>query len=430
MQSENFLEYMALQKYISIIISLATIIPIYYLGRHFFSKSYSVLGCAIFVFEPRIVQNSLFGITDPLYLIGVTISLSLFFSKKNFLQYISFVIIALTTIVRSEGIFLIAIYGIIFIIQKGINKKSIIEFLFISLIIFLILFPMAMIRTEKIGNDGLSARVDQGINHLESASDNDVTTLFEILIKGGINLIKFIGWSQIPILIFFVPIGIILVLKSKNFYEKSLIIIGLVILIPTLYAFSFISDSRYLFPLYPIFSIFAVYALRYYFKKISNQRILTVLIFSAIFVTSFFYLDSKDESEHELELYNLSLEISERATGVNILYPESSYLQVVGLTKTENFPISSDDFAKKNIKKFWINEFGSVNEVIEFGSNNGMTHLIIDEKNREPKFLKEVFRNEEKYPFLIKEFDSKVHGYNYHLKIFKIDYEKFRMINN
>jgi len=31
----------------------------------------------------------------------------------------------------------------------------------------------------------------------------------------------------------------------------------------------------------------------------------------------------------------------------------------------------------------------------------------------------------EKYPYLIKEFDSKDHGYDYHLKIFRIDYDLF-----
>ena len=39
-------------------------------------------------------------------------------------------------------------------------------------------------------------------------------------------------------------------------------------------------------------------------------------------------------------------------------------------------------------------------------------------------FLKDVFNNEKNFPYLIKEYDSKDRGLNYHVKIFKIDYEK------
>jgi len=37
----------------------------------------------------------------------------------------------------------------------------------------------------------------------------------------------------------------------------------------------------------------------------------------------------------------------------------------------------------------------------------------------------DVFNNEEKYPYLIKELDTSSDEYFYHVKIFRIDYEKF-----
>jgi hypothetical protein len=43
-----------------------------------------------------------------------------------------------------------------------------------------------------------------------------------------------------------------------------------------------------------------------------------------------------------------------------------------------------------------------------------------------PNFLIDVFENEKKYPYLIKEYDSKEDSnLNYHVKIFKINYENF-----
>ena len=37
-QSTNFMDYMALQRYVSIILSVITIIPVYLLGKQFFAK--------------------------------------------------------------------------------------------------------------------------------------------------------------------------------------------------------------------------------------------------------------------------------------------------------------------------------------------------------------------------------------------------------
>ena len=47
----------------------------------------------------------------------------------------------------------------------------------------------------------------------------------------------------------------------------------------------------------------------------------------------------------------------------------------------------------------------------------------MDNSIKQPSFLQDVFIHEEKYPYLLKEFDSKDFGYQYHVKIFRIDYE-------
>jgi hypothetical protein len=61
-----------------------------------------------------------------------------------------------------------------------------------------------------------------------------------------------------------------------------------------------------------------------------------------------------------------------------------------------------------------------------------MTHLILDEFNSSELIndelrlhLIDIFNHENKYPFLVKEYDSKENGFNYHLKLFKIDYDLY-----
>ena len=428
--SNNFMDYMALQRFLTIGISVLTIIPIYFLGRQFFSKPYAILGSAIFVFEPRIAQNSLFGLTEPLNIIALTISLALIFNKKYYLQYISFAALSFAILIRSEGLFLLPIFFVIFFLRSGINKKSFFSFFIIIGIIICILLPASVIRTEHLGYDGITGRISAGVTHINKTADGNQAQIFSIVGNGINNMLKFLAWSQIPYLIFFVPVGLILFIKSGNKYEKSLILVGISALIPTIYGYSFASDSRYLFPIYPIFCIMAVYSIRYFVQKTTKPKCVTLLIFSVIIVSSIFYLNWKDvNKDHELEAYNLALEISNIASTVNAFPPESDYLDVVGLTKIEKFPAPSDEYMKKRVHRIDIFETDSIIDVIKRGKENGLTHLVIDDKQNRPQFVKDILINENGFPYLIKEFDSLEHGYKYQLKIYKIDYEKFDLMN-
>ena len=70
-------------------------------------------------------------------------------------------------------------------------------------------------------------------------------------------------------------------------------------------------------------------------------------------------------------------------------------------------------------------DYTSLNEFIEFGREQGLTHITVDNNPNRAEFLKDIFYNEEKMPYLTKIYDSSEHGYEYHVKIFSINYEKF-----
>ncbi len=430
LNSNNFMDYMILQKYLSVILSVLTIIPIYFLCRQFFNKQYSIFGSAIFVFEPRIIQNSLFGVTEPLYLIALTTSMFLFLSKKNYLQYASFAFLSFATIVRSEALFIIPVFFIIFFIRNGINIKSILNIIIISSIIISILLPVSLLRNEQMETDGLTDRVTVGMSHVSSINQNSWSDIISFYVDGIINMVKFLGWSQIPYLIFFVPIGFILFLKDFQFNQKILLTIGIFSMIPALYAYSFASDSRYLFVLYPMFCIFSTYTIRHLFIKFKIQKIFFIVIFSIIIISSIFYLSWKDiDQEHEHEAYDLAMKISKITGIVNAYPPESSYLNIVELNEINYFPIKSEEYIKNKSVNFQYDKINSLQEFLEEGRKLGITHLVIDDKKERALYLKEIFDNEKEYPYLIKEFDSKSLGYAYHLKVFKIDYEKIIRLN-
>ena len=63
------MSYIQLQRILSVIISTSIAIPVYLLCRKFTDKPVSLIASAIFAFEPRIISNSLFGLTEPLYIL-------------------------------------------------------------------------------------------------------------------------------------------------------------------------------------------------------------------------------------------------------------------------------------------------------------------------------------------------------------------------
>ncbi len=74
---------------------------------------------------------------------------------------------------------------------------------------------------------------------------------------------------------------------------------------------------------------------------------------------------------------------------------------------------------------FEINGYQSLQEFIDKNRKDGLDYIVVDGKPSRPVFLNDVFYNEQKYMYLKKVYDSLDYGYNYHVKIFKIDYEKF-----
>jgi hypothetical protein len=112
--SENFLDYMDLQRYVTIIISVVTIIPVYILCRKFCGNGLSLLGASLFVFQPRIIENSLLGVTDPLFILLELMCLILFLQNDLKFKYLSFAFLALACLVRYEGIMLIIPLSVFF----------------------------------------------------------------------------------------------------------------------------------------------------------------------------------------------------------------------------------------------------------------------------------------------------------------------------
>ena len=424
----NFLDYMNLQRFTSIAISVVTIIPVYFLCRRFFDKTYAILGAAMFELEPHLIQNSILGINDPLFICLVTTSLVFLLKNKEKMTYLSFAIAAAATLIRVEGFGFLLALSVSFFIRNRIVKRNIAIYLISIGIFALLLVPISIFRTEAIGSDYLTKRmIDAGKDF--AVTDKASIELSHQIISGLELFGRFLFSSSIPIFILLLPIGVYLAFKKRN-QDLTTIIIVIVCMIPsTFYAyFESTLDNRYIFPLFPFFVILSVLTIREIGQKFKMVNVLTVTITIAIIASSFAFLAFTIHNEHEREAYSLSFYVANYTSGVNTYPPESKYITISGITKT-NFPILSTSIPE-GPKQISTDGFGSLNDYIKYGKEHGLTHLVVDNNKSRPAFLEDVFNHENNYPYLTKIFDSGDHGFKYHLKIYKIDYSKFQMMLN
>jgi len=76
-----------------------------------------------------------------------------------------------------------------------------------------------------------------------------------------------------------------------------------------------------------------------------------------------------------------------------------------------------------------ISQYETIEELLIDGNEQGLTHIVIDQSQKQDnlrkEFLIKIYKNENKYNFLKKIYDSNNEGFNYKLKIFEIDYTLF-----
>ena len=418
--SENFLDYMMLQRYVTVIISVATIIPVFILCRKFCGNKLSLIGALLFAFQPRIIENSILGLTEPLFILLELVCLVLFLQNSLKFKYLSFAILALACLVRYEAIVLLIPLSILFLVENRKYKKNVPRY-FLAISIFLVVsLPMAFVRMNTMGYDGIASHSIAAV----STIGEDGGTIY----LGIISLIESVGVSVFPIFFVLLPLGFFGFFKNRNFDKYTVLLFLIFMLIPIIYASSRgIAEPRYLLVLFPIFSLISIYTIKEITKKINRTKLIPIIFVIAILLPSIVFLDyNMIDYEHELEAYAIGLEVSRNTSAISDYHPESKYAhnKIDVVTNLETFPILSSEI-KQKVKLIETHGFYSLNEFIDYGEGEGLSHIVVDDNQNRPQFLKDVFRNEEKHMYLSKIYDSSEHGYDYHLKIFRIDYEKF-----
>ena len=236
---------------------------------------------------------------------------------------------------------------------------------------------------------------------------------------------------MIPNFLIFVPFGIIQFFRKRT---KETNFIGVVLIassLPILYGYiSQAQDTRYLYVLYPMFCLISLFAVKRYISKITRKDIVIMLIIIGIFTSSIvFYEFKKMDYEKEREFNEIGKSVSKIITsktvsGLNYHPDEINYIRVSEVPNEWPF-LFVDGFKVKTIP---AHNYENLNDLIS-NSKGELTHLIIDKNSQLPEFLTEIYHDEVKYEYLTKVFDSKEHGYNHHMMLFEINFEKFDSVD-
>ena len=462
MDSNNFLDYQNMQRFVGVAFSVATIFPVYFLCSRYFKKSYSLLGAALFVFEPRLIQNSFAGTPESMYVFLMALLLFLFLSNNFKKIYLAFAITGLLAMIRYEGLLMIIPISVVFFIRFRKQKKDLIKFIICISIFILILAPMAYLKNETMGQDGFVSHISVGMD-----IQSPIWTPADLLNPGSINLIKYVGWAQIPSFIIFVPLGIIFIFKSLDYKKITIILSIFIMLIPAFYGYSRgYEEIKYIYVLYPIFCVLGCFTFKIFLEKFHKRNLIFCVIIGGIILSSAFFVEWKStDNEHYLEAYEILTEIGQKEMKINKEFGgdgEFTYFSWIRLHDVDEFPILQKDVPSNEItfaKRFGMGimnpnspeidamieeateyhnpEITSLRDYFQILEKQKITHLLLDEITSTPLIndelrhnLKDIFNHENDYPFLVKEYDSKENGFNYHVKLFKIDYDLYNELIN
>ena len=150
--SDNFLDYVAVAKILSLGISLISIYPMYLLARRFFNEKYSVVAAFLFAVEPHLNYNAGLGLSEPLFILISMLAVYFVLSKNTKFVYLSFFLTGLLWWIRFNGIVMLPIILLIFFLNFKRSRGLLLKFFFGLAIFLLAVSPMLIHKYEQYGD--------------------------------------------------------------------------------------------------------------------------------------------------------------------------------------------------------------------------------------------------------------------------------------
>ena len=468
-ESDNLLDYSNLVRIISLAVSSASIPMMYVLGTRFFDRKYSLVAACLFAFEPHLNYYSGIGLAEPLYILAIIATFYFVISNNAKMIIPALMTSSIIWWTRVNGMVIIILTTIVFFIVHKRNPKNLKFYLLGLALFFLIISPMLIQRDSQFGDplyfwyndkiflDSYDMLVSNNIENSGSALNyiekNGIFSFTERFISQGIvNSVEILFKLSLPYLIILVPFGILFSVRAFDqkqtlVWATWIFILGniavLIVVIAT------IPERRFLLLLYPFLIIFSVIPIQrlveYGFSTFSfTQRQKNISLFSilalVLVLSVGFTVNQYDRPNVIFE--NEKLEVAHFMTanldGVVLdgNGPAFEYVYYVLVNEPHgNFKEKSIIDPNKHYSKvnpdFELSYLyaESIEDLLTVGSINNLRYIVTNENSGFfHNYVNEIYSNEEKYPYLIKIFDSNEQEMKFlKIKIFEIDYEQFKV---
>lgn len=464
----DFTIYSNLIRIISISLSTLTIPLVFFVSRKFFDQRYSLVCASLFAFEPHLNYNSGFGLSEPIFIVIILLSFYFILNKNSKFIIPSLIFSGIAWWVKLDGFFIFFIISIIYFINYK-NKINLKRNYLVGFIIFLIIIsPILIQKQEQFGDPFYSYYGDVMFagtyeKLLAENTKYENPTAFDYIEKNGFpnfidnfvlkgiyNIFNLLSKLSYPYLFILIPFGIIFSFRAfdqNSQYIRSNWIFILLSSGSMILTLSIVEERRYLLYLIPFFIFFSTipiqrvveYGLNTFSFSRKQKDIFLIIVLSIALLLSIYFITNLYEKPDPI-LENEKLRLSEfLVTNLdgNITRDFNSYTEYINyqilITSNKNFDeyvisngINEFKTSDKKLNSIFITG-NSLEELISNGKDYDLKYLIVYEyENTFHEFLNELYINDDKYPFLIKIFDSEKENFEkIKVKIFKIDYNNF-----
>ena len=469
-ESDNFIDYINVARYLGIVISIVSIFPMYLLGRRFFDEKFALCAAGFFAFIPHLNYHASSGYAEPLFILILILSAYFILKKNSNLSYLSFASLAVLWYVHWSGIiFFIALSLILFLNNKK-SKKLFYKYILCIGIFILIASPMLMQRYEQYGDplffsqssaiftgDPAAILADNTKNlnysYQDYISENGISQfIYTFIILGILNILGTIFQISLPYLIVFLPFGILFSFRAfdqdKNLIRSNWILI-LVPIIFMIFYFGVWPDKRLLYQLFPFLIIFSIIPLQRvivyglstfsFSNKQKNVFLLgifvVIILLSSTFALRYEQLNDQTFEYEKIEFAQMLMNNFEGKildagyTLEGLHYVKLSNPPEIFKNSRVDLDMNTLDGNQKLVEgKIFAS---NIDEFMAESKKYNVKYISISKSGIEGTnfwypYLSNLYDNEQNYKFLKKVFDSSEEGYQkFNVKIFEINYNPY-----
>lgn len=428
---DNYFEYMTLVRILSISVSVVTIPIVYLISKEFVTKKYALISTILFTLEVNLIENSIFGQTESLFILFGLASFYYILQKNQRYQFLAFIFAGLAFDTRINGIVLILLLIFTVMIKIKNQDRSIKNLIFGIILFLLVIGPTHIIypilQDEPIFPflNTVMITIIEEQKHYSTYEKSADSSSIEIIFNAMKNEFLHIFRISIPYLIIFFPIGMIISLKNLDFKKKMLffiIIISLVVAIPQ---YTVSNEFRNLFFLLPFLCIFSAIGIQRLTEQIEIKNIFLILLIGGLILLSANFLRERYDIDKEyfLEKDDFGKYIVNNLEG-NI----TGNLRLEIIRNMPNLTITSSHFNEKLAFFDPGITIDSIPQFMKYSKENKIDYLVIEENivQKHYRVFDEISINKNQHPYLEEVFDSNTLEYKkFKAKIFKINLRQY-----